>query len=147
MDRGFVRSRNEVFHAIGEDPYTLFVDNIPNCAEIPWFRKFFSNFGRVMEAVIPNKRSMKTGNKFGFIRFNSHKSAIEAIAQTSGLWVGRRNLIVKRARSNRRHPFKESNQALSGNNRFAPLFHDRDLTEIGKNSIFKYDGFTYRENI
>lgn len=89
-------------YSIG-DPNTLFVDNLPNKAEVPWFKKFFSNFGQVIEASIPNKRSMKTGNKFGFIRYNSSFSVRNAIAQASGIWIGRRNLIVKQAKYGRRN--------------------------------------------
>ncbi|KAH7861064.1 hypothetical protein Vadar_021208 [Vaccinium darrowii] len=63
----------------------------------PWFKKFFSNFGQVGDCHIPNKRSRRTGNRFGFIRFKYSREVEVAIAKANGLWIGRRNLIVERA--------------------------------------------------
>lgn len=111
-------------------------------AEVPWFRKVFSKFGKVIEAVIPNKRSMKTGNKFGFIHYSSSRSATYAIAQMSGLWIGRRNLVVKKASYGRRNQSNESNQTSFGNHRFGPLQNFQKLTEKGRNTDNLVGGFT-----
>lgn len=90
------------FSNLNRASLTLFVDNLPNSAKIPWFTKLFSNFGYVTEAFIPNKRSKKTGNSFGFIRLKNKGDATHAIAETDGLWIGRRKLEVCMARYNKR---------------------------------------------
>lgn len=100
---------------------TVFVDNLPNSVELPWFRKFFSNFGNVIDAYIPNKRSKVTGNRFGFIRFINNREATHAIEKSNGFWVGRRNLEVKIARYDRRNAVMNSDQRSSGIFRFASL--------------------------
>ncbi|KAH7861886.1 hypothetical protein Vadar_032187 [Vaccinium darrowii] len=123
------------------DPLTLFVDNLPNSAEVPWFKKLFSNYGRVVEAIIPNKRSRKSGNKFGFMRFNSSKSASEAIVQTSGLRVGRRNLFVKNAKFGRRSPSGGEMKGRDDFNRFAPLNNTHFAADKGNFSKDRCEGF------
>lgn len=62
-----------------ENSSTVFVDKLPNSAAVPWFRKLFSNFGTVVEAYIPYKRSKATGNKFGFITYVNRRVATHAI--------------------------------------------------------------------
>lgn len=99
----------------------IFVDNLPKNAEVAWFRKLFSNFGRVIEAYIPNKRSKVIGNRFGFIRYANRRDAIHAIAKSNGLWVGKRNLVVKMARYDRRNTFNDDFQHKSSANQFPPL--------------------------
>ncbi|KAH7850469.1 hypothetical protein Vadar_033471 [Vaccinium darrowii] len=128
------------------DPNTLFIDNLPNGAEIPWFRKFFSSYGKVIEAFIPNKRSMKTGNKFGFIRYNNYRSAVNAIAQVSGLRIGRRNLIVKQASYGKRNQRLGNDKAWPVSNRFTPLQKTQILPEVNRNmSSRKRDSTQFKE--
>ncbi|KAH7849140.1 hypothetical protein Vadar_013572 [Vaccinium darrowii] len=125
------------------DLYTLFVDNLPNKTEVPWFRKFFSNFGKVIEAFIPNKRSMKTGNKFGFIRYTNNRSAINTIAQASGLWIGRRNLIVKQASYGRRNHRQDHGKPTSIFNRSTPLQYSQTRTDGGKE--YRYSNWSFTQ--
>lgn len=84
------------FSSVGSS-FTIFVDNLPFEVGVPWFRKFFSKFGKIAEVFISAKRSNRTGNRFGYVRFVYQEDVAFAIANANGLWVGRRNLIVKRA--------------------------------------------------
>lgn len=91
---GRFRLQNQEFNG---GLFTIYVDNLPNSVGIPWLRKFFGNFGSVVEAYLPNKRSRKSGNRFGFIRYDSSRDADFAISKANGIWVGKRYLIVERA--------------------------------------------------
>lgn len=73
------------------------MDNLPNSVGIPWFRKVFGNFGFVLELFLPNKKSQRTGNRFGFIKYSSDNAVDVVISRVNGLWVGNRYLIVERA--------------------------------------------------
>lgn len=77
--------------------FTIYVDNLPNSVGLPWFRKVFGSFGSVVKSFLPNKKSRKTGNQFGFIRYASSRAVDVAISKANGLWVGKRYLIVERA--------------------------------------------------
>lgn len=50
-----------------KESYTLFVDNIPEGRDQQWLLKTFNLVGVVKDAFIPRKRSICTGNKFGFV--------------------------------------------------------------------------------
>ncbi|KAH7848104.1 hypothetical protein Vadar_033833 [Vaccinium darrowii] len=60
-----------------ETIFTLFIDNLPEDVSHSWLKKLFSNYGVVIAAFIPEKRSKVTGRKFGFIRYNCSISAEE----------------------------------------------------------------------
>lgn len=77
--------------------FTVYVDNLPNSVGIPWFRKFFSNFGFVVDSHLTVRKSRRTGNRFGFIRFENRSAVDIAIAKANGLWIGKRRLMVERA--------------------------------------------------
>ncbi|KAG5537241.1 hypothetical protein RHGRI_024627 [Rhododendron griersonianum] len=77
--------------------FTLFVDNIPEEKDHHWLQRTFNNFGVVKDAFIPWKRSKRTGNKFGFVRFDCHVSADMAVSRLNGIWVGNKRLFVKEA--------------------------------------------------
>ncbi|KAH7836254.1 hypothetical protein Vadar_034071 [Vaccinium darrowii] len=83
--------------ARGGGLHTVYIDNLPNGVGLPWFRKFFSNFGSVKDAYLPIKRSKRTGNRFGFIRFDSIIGADCAMEYANGFWIGKRHLIVEKA--------------------------------------------------
>lgn len=95
--------------------FTLYVDNLPNSTGLPWFRKFFSNFGFVVNVHLPVRRSKRTGNRFGFVRFKNSRDTQIAIAKTDGFWIGRRNLIVERARFDRGGNSKDFSQPTAYN--------------------------------
>ncbi|KAH7837218.1 hypothetical protein Vadar_011178 [Vaccinium darrowii] len=77
--------------------FTVYVDNLPNGVGVPWFHKFFSNFGVIMDLYLPIRRSIRTGNRFGFIRYVSTNGAQQAVAKGNGIWIGKKHLIVERA--------------------------------------------------
>lgn len=77
---------------------TLFVDNLPLDVGAFWFKKFFSKFGVVTDSFIPFKRSRRTGQRFGFVRYTSKDAADIAIAKTNGIWIENKSLITKFAR-------------------------------------------------
>lgn len=77
--------------------FTLFVDNIPEERVQTWLQRTFNKFGVVKDAFIPRKRSKRTGNKFGFVRYNCHVSAGMAVARMNGVWVENNKLFVKEA--------------------------------------------------
>lgn len=67
--------------------FTAYVHNLPNSVGTPWFRIFFSNFGYVVDSYLPNERSQHTGNRFGFIRFDSRREVDCAINRSNGIWM------------------------------------------------------------
>ncbi|KAH7865644.1 hypothetical protein Vadar_009231 [Vaccinium darrowii] len=77
--------------------FTIYVDNLPNSVGTPWFRKFFSNFGFVVDSHLPVKTSRRTGNRFGFIRFDIRKEVDLAIENANRIGIGKRSLVVERA--------------------------------------------------
>ncbi|KAH7844126.1 hypothetical protein Vadar_024608 [Vaccinium darrowii] len=79
------------------DLFTLFVDNLPEDVGINWFRKFFNQYGVVIDAFIPIKRSKVTNRRFGFVRYNCATSAEVAISKANGFWIEDRKLFVKLA--------------------------------------------------
>ncbi|KAH7853429.1 hypothetical protein Vadar_002303 [Vaccinium darrowii] len=85
---------------------------------------------------------MMTGNKFGFIRYNNHSSVINAISRASGLWIGRRNLVVKKASFERRHQKPDHGKITPGLNRFAPLQYAQTLNVGGRDSCYRNKDFT-----
>ncbi|KAH7841955.1 hypothetical protein Vadar_010007 [Vaccinium darrowii] len=101
------------FSSVGSS-FTIFVDNLPSEVGVPWFRKFFSKFGKIAEVFIPAKRSNRTGNRFGYVRFVYQEDVAFAIANANGLWVGRRNLLVKRASYDRGMVSTGSNPQMMG---------------------------------
>ncbi|KAI8525690.1 hypothetical protein RHMOL_Rhmol13G0248900 [Rhododendron molle] len=80
-----------------KDTFTLFVDNIPESKDLKWFWWAFNKFGVVRDAFIPYKRSKRTGNKFGFVRYDCHVAAGMAISKMNGVWVDDARLFVKEA--------------------------------------------------
>ncbi|KAH7834001.1 hypothetical protein Vadar_011815 [Vaccinium darrowii] len=94
--------------------FTILVDNLPFEVGVPWFKKFFSKFGKITEVFIPAIRSNRTGNQYGYVRFAFQKDVGFAIANANGLWVGRRNLIVKRASYDRGMASVGSNSQMMG---------------------------------
>lgn len=84
--------------------FSLYIDNLPNGVGLPWFRKFFSNFGSVVDAYLPFKRSKRTGNRFGFIRYDSIRGMEFAKEKANGFWIGKKNLIVEKATYDREAP-------------------------------------------
>ncbi|KAI8569461.1 hypothetical protein RHMOL_Rhmol02G0281300 [Rhododendron molle] len=106
------------------ETYTLFVDNIPEDKDLQWLQRTFNKFGVVKDAFIPWKRSKRTGNRFGFVRFDCHISASMAVSRLNGLWVEDKKLFVKEACFGRIAKLKE------------PRTHERrehQQTDHGKN--------------
>ncbi|KAH7833300.1 hypothetical protein Vadar_004923 [Vaccinium darrowii] len=101
-------------HGTVGSSFTILVDNLPFEVGVPWFRKFFSYFGKIAEVFIPANRSNRTGNRYGYVRFAYQKDVAFAIANANGLWVGRRNLIVKRASYDRGMVCVGSNSLMMG---------------------------------
>ncbi|KAG5521049.1 hypothetical protein RHGRI_033564 [Rhododendron griersonianum] len=89
-----VQSRN---WSGSKETFTLFVDNIPESKDHSWLHRSFNKFGVVRDAFIPQKRSKRTGNKFGFVRFECRVAADLAISRMNGVWVENLKLFVKEA--------------------------------------------------
>ncbi|KAH7862923.1 hypothetical protein Vadar_011144 [Vaccinium darrowii] len=90
-------NRNFPSMSMGGRIFTVFIDNLPNGVGLPWLRKFCSNFGMVKDAYLPLRRSKRTGNRFGFVKYESIKGADQAIEKANGFWIGKKHLIVERA--------------------------------------------------
>lgn len=71
------------------------MDNIPEQKDHSWLQKTFSKFGEVNEAFIPRKRSKRTGNKFGFVRYERQGDANLAVEKMNGVWIENDRLFVK----------------------------------------------------
>lgn len=75
--------------------FTLFVDNIPESKDLRWLKWAFNRFGVVRDAFIPQKRSKRTGNHFGFVRHDCHAAADMTISKMNGVWVENTRLFAK----------------------------------------------------
>ncbi|KAH7857944.1 hypothetical protein Vadar_018185 [Vaccinium darrowii] len=111
-----------------EGVFVLTIEALGGSVGIPWFRKFFSNFGFVVDTHLTVKKSRRTGNRFGFIRFENKRAVDIAIAKANGLWIGRRRLMVERAAYDRGFvtPKTASNFRESGKG-FQKLAYPSDL--------------------
>ncbi|KAI8536575.1 hypothetical protein RHMOL_Rhmol10G0268100 [Rhododendron molle] len=73
-----------------------------------FLRLVFSQYGPIEDAFLSNRRSRRSGNKFGFVKFRERRGATLAMAKANGLRFGYRSLFVERARydgfSNRNRP-------------------------------------------
>lgn len=99
-DKGWTTvGRKHRYHTVLNEGtiFTLFVDNIPESKDQSWLVKAFNMFGKVRDAFLPTKRSKRTGQKFGFVRYDCSKSAEMAISKMSGIWVDNNRLFVKEA--------------------------------------------------
>ncbi|KAH7847545.1 hypothetical protein Vadar_027404 [Vaccinium darrowii] len=56
----------------------------------------------MVESFLPHRKSQKTSNRFGFIRYANSSDVNVAISKANGLWVGNRSLIVERASFDRK---------------------------------------------
>ncbi|KAH7841329.1 hypothetical protein Vadar_028489 [Vaccinium darrowii] len=86
---------------------TLFVDNIPNKANLSWLIKTFTNYGIVKGAFIPAKKSIRN-TKFGFVRYDCSAAAGVAIFRADDMMVDNYKLRVKYATFNKESSFKQS---------------------------------------
>lgn len=82
----------------GRSEFTVYVDNLPNSCGVPCFKLVFSQYGVIDEAILPHRRSRRTGNRFGFFRYRNRRDASLAVANANGLHVGSRIIIVEMAR-------------------------------------------------
>ncbi|KAH7856358.1 hypothetical protein Vadar_000558 [Vaccinium darrowii] len=108
------------------DLFTIFVDNLPEDVGLIWFRKFFNQYGVVVDAYIPIKRTKVTKRRFGFVRYNCASSAEVAISKANGFWIEDRKLFVKWAAFDvhRNKPIQNKvDQVLSNGN--GTMTHER----------------------
>ncbi|KAF7129699.1 hypothetical protein RHSIM_Rhsim10G0184600 [Rhododendron simsii] len=77
---------------------TIFVDNLPNGIRKGFVYNLFSRFGKIWDCYIPDKTSKRSGQNFGFIRFESIRCAIQAVESTNRAWIWGRELIVNVAK-------------------------------------------------
>lgn len=77
--------------------FTLYVDNIPENKDQRWLPWVFNKYWVVRDAFIPRKRSKRTGNQFGFVRYDCHVAAGMAVSKMNGVWVENTRLFVKEA--------------------------------------------------
>ncbi|KAL7224227.1 hypothetical protein ACSBR1_025651 [Camellia fascicularis] len=55
----------------------------------------FNKFGAVEDVIIPTKRRIVTGTRFGFIRFDCLVAKELAVQKTNGLWAEDKELKFK----------------------------------------------------
>lgn len=79
------------------ETFTVFVDNIPENRDQVWLKRVFNKYGEVKDVFIPRKRSKRTGNKFGFVRYDCYAAVSLAISRLNGVWVDNDRLFVKEA--------------------------------------------------
>lgn len=111
---------------INEDFITLFVDNIPEEANLSWLSSTFNNFGVVKEVLIPNKRTYR-GTRFAFVSYNCPISADVAILRTNGKHFSNHKLLVKIAAYKPRKQRSSRNFKAWGTGKFRypnPSFSD-----------------------
>lgn len=66
---------------------TVFVDNLPKEMNKVWLRHIFSDFGKVDDIYIPNKRSAKFNTRFGFFCFCKRDGAVKAVLALNGTFI------------------------------------------------------------
>ncbi|KAH7853522.1 hypothetical protein Vadar_003541 [Vaccinium darrowii] len=112
--------------------FTVYVDNLPNGVGVPWFHKIFSNFGVIMDLYLPIRRSIRTGNRFGFIRYVSTNGAQQAVAKGNGIWIGKKLLIVERALYDKLSP-KEGYYEVKGRSKPSSRIEKQNQDHNGVN--------------
>ncbi|KAH7847989.1 hypothetical protein Vadar_032453 [Vaccinium darrowii] len=65
--------------------------------DVEWLGQIFSNYGRVIDASIPRKKSKNFMSKFGFVRFNSSVEAKSAISDLNAVNIRDKKILVKMA--------------------------------------------------
>ncbi|XVF28563.1 hypothetical protein REPUB_Repub15cG0040600 [Reevesia pubescens] len=75
----------------------VFVNNIPKQVHWRWLWRIFSHHGKVVDVLIPKKRS-KSGRRYGFIRFSNRGDAFKVIKRLNGVWLLNAQLGVNIAR-------------------------------------------------
>ena len=76
----------------GEELIMLFIDNLPEEVDHVWLKKNFSKFGIVRDVFIPRNRSIKSGNKFGFVRYECSFATNTAVEKTNRSWCFNKQL-------------------------------------------------------
>ncbi|PWA45386.1 hypothetical protein CTI12_AA518330 [Artemisia annua] len=79
---------------------SIFITNFPEQFSFRDLWKVCQDYGRVIDAYIPNRRS-KTGSRFGFVRFIHIKDVDRLVRNLCTIWVGRLRLHANVARFQR----------------------------------------------
>jgi hypothetical protein len=78
-------------------PAKLFVGGLSRDTTTEDLQMAFSNFGKIVDAVVINDRNTGRSRGFGFVTFEKHADADEAIKQLHGKELDGRPLKVNRA--------------------------------------------------
>ncbi|GFZ14667.1 hypothetical protein Acr_24g0008570 [Actinidia rufa] len=85
------------YQAEGSEPQnfvSLVVDNLPEEVDVTWLNKTFTKFGIVRDVFIPLK-SVKSGKRFGFVRYDCLIAAQITVSRGNGLWCFNKRVGVK----------------------------------------------------
>nr|GEU87371.1 nucleotide-binding alpha-beta plait domain-containing protein [Tanacetum cinerariifolium] len=79
---------------------SIYVTNFPEHFSFRDLWKACQEYGRVIDAYIPNRRS-KSGKRFGFVRFIHIKEVVRLVGNLCTIWMGRLRLHANVARFQR----------------------------------------------
>lgn len=80
-----------------EEPISVFVNCIPVFTRVKWLRSAFSQFGKVVDAFIPNSSRIGRNGCYGFMRFRERRIALHAIEAMNGSSLCGKRVSVKLA--------------------------------------------------
>ncbi|OIN93032.1 RNA-binding protein [candidate division WWE3 bacterium CG_4_8_14_3_um_filter_42_11] len=76
----------------------LYVGNLPFSMTVPDLEKMFSEFGKVVSAVIITDRNSGRSKGFGFVEMENEEAAKKAMEALNGKEIEGRAMVVNEAR-------------------------------------------------
>jgi len=76
----------------------LYVGNLPFSMTVPDLEKMFSEFGKVVSAVIITHRNSGRSKGFGFVEMENEEAAKKAMEALNGKEIEGRAMVVNEAR-------------------------------------------------
>ncbi|KAI8018829.1 hypothetical protein LOK49_LG04G02057 [Camellia lanceoleosa] len=85
--------------------FTIFIANIPDAVSVKSLKGIFQRFGKVIHALIPDRRTKHFNSIFGFIRYERQELAKEEVRKITSAWYDEFKLFVKPTRFDK--PFRQ----------------------------------------
>ncbi|GKC60954.1 nucleotide-binding alpha-beta plait domain-containing protein, partial [Tanacetum coccineum] len=105
---------------------SVFVTNFPEQASAKDLWNACKQYGHVVDAFIPNKRS-KAGKRFGFVRFIKVFDVERLVGNLCTVWIGRHRIHANAARFHRPKGSTSSHQpAMKGKIRDSSIGNTKD---------------------
>ncbi|GKC18060.1 nucleotide-binding alpha-beta plait domain-containing protein [Tanacetum coccineum] len=106
---------------------SVFVTNFPEQASAKDLWNACKQYGHVVDAFIPNKRS-KAGKRFGFVRFIKVFDVERLVGNLCTVWIGKHRIYANAARFHRPKGYTSSHQpAMKGKIRDSSIGNTKDI--------------------